>query len=169
MDCMTFPPRKARAALPYAVAVAILFCFTIPSFAQERALEGVWAVTSTPRDCTTGAALGPPVRALHTYHQGGTVTESAALLLFAPGQRSNGHGVWTHAGGPSYVERLLSIILFDSTNDPPTFRAGWTLTQHTITLTTTNSFTSSGRTAFYDLNRQFLREVCASRVGEQFR
>ena len=170
MDCMTFPRRMVRAAMRLVVAAAALFCFSTTSFAQDRTLEGVWVVTSMPRDCTTGATLGPPVRSLLTFHQGGTVSESAALLLLAPGQRpGGGHGLWTHSGGQNYVERILSLIAFDSTNDPPTVRAGWTLSEQTITLANANNFTSAGRVAFYDTNRQFLRSLCSSRVGERFR
>lgn len=172
MDNMTFPARWLRAALPFVIAATMAFAISSTGSAQTpgSTIEGVWVVTSTPRDCTTGATLGPPVRSLLTFHQGGTVTESAALLLLAPGQRpGGGHGLWTHSGGQNYVERILSLIAFDSSNDPPTFRAGWTLSEQTITLANANNFTSAGRVAFYDTNRQFLRSLCSSRVGERFR
>ena len=164
MDSMILLGGKALAAR-FVVAAATLFGFSTTAFAQDRALEGVWAVTSTPRDCTTGATLGPPIRALMTFHEGGTITESAALLLFAPGQRSLGHGVWTPAGGSTFRERTLTLILFDA----GPFQAGWTLTTHNIILSDANNFTSTGTTGFYDTNRQFLREVCASRAGQRFR
>src|SRR5262245_5279930 len=90
--------------------VALLLGSPTTSFAQSE-LEGLWAVASTPRDCTTGAVLGPPIRSLMTFHQGGTISESAALLLFAPGQRSIGHGVWSHTGGLTFRERSLALIL----------------------------------------------------------
>lgn len=139
--------------------------FAQPDGSQGRTLEGVWAVTSTPRDCTTGATLGPPVRALLTFHQGGTVTESLALLIAAPGQRSIGHGVWSHAGGLTYIERTVAMIQFDG----GPFLAGWSLSARTDTLTDANNFTAIERTSLYDINRQFLREICAARVGERFR
>jgi len=153
-----------RRILGPVAGIAILFGSATTSFAQSE-LEGVWAVTSTPRDCTTGAVLGPPIRALMTFHQGGTLTESAALLLFAPGQRSTSHGVWTHITGLTFRERTLTLIVFDA----GPFQAGWTLTTHNIVLSDPNNFSSTGSTSFYDTNRQFLRMVCASRTGERFR
>ena len=159
--------RRVRRPLNLIVAVAVLLGFPTPSIAQPapQMLEGVWAVASTPRDCTTGSVLGPPIRALMTFHQGGTLTESAALLLFAPGQRSSSHGVWTHTTGLTFRERTVTMILFDG----GPFQAGWTLTTHDIVVSDANNFSSTGTTGFYDLNRQFLRAVCASRTGERFR
>ena len=159
--------RHVRRPLTLIVAVAVLLGFPTPSIAQPapQILEGVWAITSIPRDCTTGAVLGPPVRALLTFHQGGTMTESNALLLFTPGQRSIDHGAWTHTTGMTFRQRTVAIILFDG----GPFQAGWTLTTHDIVLSDANNFSSTGTTGFYDLNRQFLRMVCASRTGERFR
>ena len=63
---------------------------------------GTWAVQVTLRDCATNAPLGPPFNSLVTFHDGGTLSESAGSLAFAPGQRSPGHGTWTQrAGVPS--------------------------------------------------------------------
>ena len=93
------------------------------------------------------------------------MTESNALLLFTPGQRSIDHGTWTHTTGMTFRQRTVAIILFDG----GPFQAGWTLTTHDIVLSDANNFSSTGTTGFYDLNRQFLRMVCASRTGERFR
>jgi hypothetical protein len=150
------------------VAAFVLFgsvTATAQTNVPPRTIEGVWIVTSTPRDCTTGAVLGQPVRALLTFHLGGTVTESVALLLAAPGQRSIGHGVWTHGGELTFRERIATMVLFDS----GPFQAGWTVATQTNTLTDANNFTTSGGVAFYDINRQFLRMICSSRAGERFR
>jgi hypothetical protein len=143
-----------------------------PAFAQaSQPIEGIWAVTITQRDCTTGTVIGAPFRALVTFHQGGTVSESGATPAFAPGQRSIGHGNWTHLGGASFVERTALMILFDTPANPPSpgFQAGWQVVNQTITLVNANSFTSVGQSVFYDLNRQPYRVACASRVGERFR
>jgi hypothetical protein len=153
-----------RRILGLVAGVALLFGFATTSFAQSE-VEGLWAVLTTPRDCTTGAALGPPVRALMTFHQGGTTTETEALLLFAPGQRSIGHGVWSHTGGLTFRQRTVTMILFDG----GPFQAGWTLTTQNVVLSDPNNFTSTGSTGVYDTNRQFLRTICASRTGERFR
>lgn len=148
------------------IAAVVIFGLATPRLAHAQAsIEGVWAITGTPRDCATGAVLGAPVRALLTFQQGGTVTESLALLLAQPGQRSSGHGVWTQTGGATFVGRVATMIQFDS----PVFQAGWTVETQTITMTNANNFNSVGDVLLYDINRQFIRRICSSRVGERFR
>lgn len=147
------------------IAAVVIFGLATPPVAHAQAsIEGVWAVTATPRDCTTGAVLGPPVRALATFHQGGTVTNSVALLLAQPGQRSSGHGVWTRVGS-TVIERSATIIIFDSA----IFQAGWAVDTQTNTMTDANNFTSFGDVLLYNINREFVRRLCATRVGERFR
>lgn len=148
------------------IAAVVTFGLAAPPVAHAQAsIEGVWAITATPRDCTTGAVLGPPVRALATFHRGGTVTNSVALLLAQPGQRSIGHGVWTQTGGATFVERSATIIIFDSA----IFQAGWAVDTQTNTMTDANNFSSQGDVQFYNLNREFVRRLCSTRVGERFR
>lgn len=147
------------------ITAVVIFGLATPPLAHAQAsIEGVWAVTSTPRDCTTGAVLGAPVRALVTFHQGGTVTNSVALLLAQPGQRSSGHGVWTKVGS-TIIERNATMIIFDSA----IFQAGWTVDTQTNTMTDANNFTSFGDVQFYNINREFVRRICSTRVGERFR
>jgi hypothetical protein len=159
--------KVSRACLRAFVSSAVVLSGLIAApVAQAQApIEGVWAITGTPRDCATGAVLGAPVRALLTFHQGGTASESVALLLAQPGQRSSGHGVWTQTGGATFVGRVATMIQFDS----PVFQAGWTVETQTITMTNANNFNSVGDVLLYDINRQFLRRICSSRVGERFR
>ena len=160
----------------FAIGVALFCGSATNSFAQATAstLVGVWAVTSTPRSCATTAPLGPPSRSLVTYHQDGTVVESIGLVLFAPDQRTIGHGVWTHAGGSTYSERTATMIVFDTPpNTPPGspgFPAGWVVAGITNTLTDADHFTSTSTVNFYDINRQPNRPpTCATRVGERFK
>ena len=65
---------------------------------SRKGLEGTWAVQVTLRDCVTDAALGAPINSLVSFHDGGTLSESAGGLAFAVGQRSPGHGSWTREG-----------------------------------------------------------------------
>ena len=156
--------RRPHSSRRIVIATTLLFgLVTAPAAHAQSSIVGTWAITATPRDCTSGAVLGPPIRALMTFHQGGTVTESVALLLAQPGQRSIGHGVWTQSGA-AFTERTATMIQFDS----PIFQAGWSVSTQTNTLTDTNNFTSIGDVSLYDLNRQFLRRLCSSRVGERF-
>src|SRR5687767_2554647 len=72
------------------------------SGAQARTVQGVWLVQVTVRNCATGVALAPPVNSLVTFSAGGTLRESVSGGGFASGQRSDGHGTWTHTGGQTY-------------------------------------------------------------------
>ena len=103
------------------------------SNAQAPTVEGVWYLQVTIRDCATGVALAPPVRSLVTFAAGGTLHESVGGGGFAPGQRSDGHGTWTHKGGQTYDQRFVSMINFATAPGPgPGFEAGWLKVQHTV-------------------------------------
>jgi hypothetical protein len=145
------------------------------AFAQAGTpLVGVWGVVATPRNCATNAALGPPLRSLLTFHQDGTAFESIVLLLFAPGQRTIGHGTWTHGGGATYTDNSVVIVGFDTPpNTPPGspgFPAGWVVSSSTITMIGADRFESTGTTRFFDVNRLEYRPAsCSSRVAERFK
>lgn len=151
----------------------MLLGLTSPAFAQARTLEGVWGVVTQERHCTTNAPLGPPTRALVTYHAGGTLSESRSIPVFATGQLSEGHGTWTHTSGLTYQGRVVTMINFEtSPNTPPGspgFQAGWQVATQTITLSGPDSFTMTGSSQFFNGNRDIYRVGCASRVGERFK
>jgi hypothetical protein len=140
--------------------------------AQGNRLEGVWGVSIQRVDCATNAALGPPVRFLTTFAQGGTLTESSGGTAFLPGQRTAGHGVWTQTGG-TYTDRTVTLLLFDTAaNTPPGspgFLAGWEVTTHTYTLSGPDRFTAVGTATFYDVNRAPYRSACTQRTGDRYR
>ena len=154
------------------LGVLTVFILTNDALAQGLRLEGSWGVLIQRRDCTTGAALGPAVRALTTFEQGGTLIESNGATAFVPGQRSIGHGTWTPSGG-GYVDRTATMLLVDTpANTPPGspgFLAGWEVTSHTYTLTGIDSFTATGTAAFYDLNRAVYRTACTTRTGDRIK
>jgi hypothetical protein len=155
------------------VGAAVLLGTTSPAFGRAKGLEGVWGVTTQERNCTTNAPLGPPTRALVTYHTGGTVDESRYIPVFAPGQLSSGHGTWVHDGGATFVGRVVTMVHFDTApNTPPGspgFQAGWLVATQRFTMPDQDSFTMTGSSQFYNLNREVYRTGCASRVGERFR
>jgi hypothetical protein len=135
-----------------------------------RALEGVWAVRVQLRNCATGAALGPSFLSLVTFARGGTIVESGGGPGFAPGQRSTGHGTWTHEGGSTFVQRMITLVLFDTPAGPagPGFLAGWQRVTHTITVVNPNHATSHGTNEFYDSNGQLYRSGCSTAEAERF-
>ena len=145
-------------------------------------LTGAWSVQVTLRDCATGAPLGPPMNSLVTFHEGGTISESAGGLAFAVGQRSAGHGIWSQKGRRTYRQKFIALILFDTPAnlpgtpgfDPtkpvsPGFLAGWQTVTHTVELVDANHLTSEGTNAFYKTDGTVYRTGCSTAVAERFR
>jgi hypothetical protein len=144
-----------------------------PVFANgrgARAVEGVWAMTITLRDCATGAPLGPPVRTLLTFHAGGTLSESPGTTQFAPGQRSPGHGTWSRAGRHAVALRFAAMILFDTPPAPPApgFQAGWLMVASKFVLTDADHADVTATVQFLDLNRNEYRAACPTGTAERF-
>jgi hypothetical protein len=152
---------------------AVLLCAAAPSVvAQDRAIEGVWALTVTSSDCASATPLGPPSTVVATFHQGGTVTTSINLSAFAPNQRTPLHGLWGHAGGATYTQRVLAAIFFETPPNPPVspgFRAGWAVDSATVTLRGPDQITGVHSIQFFDAGRQPYRTICATSVGERFK
>jgi hypothetical protein len=139
------------------------------SASQARTAEGVWYVQVTIRDCTTGVPLAAPVRSLVTFAAGGTLHESVGGGGFAPGQRSDGHGTWTHSGGQAYDQRFVAMINFSSAPGPgPGFEAGWIKVQHTVEMIDANHIESAGSNTFVRLNGEVYRTGCSTATGTRF-
>ena len=86
---------------------------------SREGLEGVWTVEVTPRDCVTNAAAGAPFNSLVSFHDGGTLSESAGGRAFAAGQRSAGHGTWTREGRRTFMQRMIALVVFDTPANLP--------------------------------------------------
>ena len=166
------PREKIAASARVVLAIALVFALTGTARGQGRTLEGVWGVLTQNRNCATNAPIGPPTRALVTYHLGGTLSESRNIPVFAVGQQSESHGIWRHDGGLTYTGRVVTMINFETAlNTPPGspgFQAGWQVATQTITLLGPDNFTMTGVSQFFNLNREVYRVGCASRVGERF-
>jgi hypothetical protein len=135
----------------------------------------------TLRDCATSAPLGLPFNSLVTFHGHGTISESAASLAFAPGQRSPGHGTWTRKRGHTYGQEMVALLLFDTepnlpatpTFDPtkpvsPGFFAGWLTVSHTVRFTAVDRIASAGTNGFYKTNGELYRSGCSTAIGQRF-
>ena len=139
------------------------------SAAQGRTVQGVWYVQIIIRDCATGVALAPAVNSLVTFAAGGTLHESVSGGGFAPGQRSDGHGTWTHQGGQTYDQRFVSMINFATAPGPgPGFEAGWIKVRHTVTMIDADHTESTGTNSFYRLNGEVYRTGCSTATGTRF-
>lgn len=139
------------------------------SGSQARTIQGVWYVQVTIRDCATGVALAPAVHSLVTFAAGGTLHESVSGGGFAPGQRSDGHGTWTHVGGQTYDQRFVSTINFTTAPGPgPGFETGWMRVGHTVEMIDADHIESAGTNSFYRLNGQVYRTGCSTATGTRF-
>jgi hypothetical protein len=139
------------------------------SSSEARTLPGVWFVQVIVRNCATGEALAPPVNSLVTFAAGGTLRESVSGGGFAPGQRSDGHGTWTHTGGRTYDQRFVVMINFTTGPGPgPGFEAGWMKIQHTVTMIDADHIESAGTNRFYRLNGEVYRTGCSTATGRRF-
>jgi hypothetical protein len=164
---------KIASRAPVVLAIGLVLALTGTAWGQGMTLTGVWGVTTQNRNCVTNAPIGPPTRALITFHQDGTVSESRNIPAFALGQQSESHGVWRHDGGQTYAGRVVTMINFDTAPGTPPgspgFQAGWQVATQTITLSGPDAFTMTGVSQFFNLNREAYSVGCASRVGERFR
>jgi hypothetical protein len=149
--------------------------------ASDNGPVGPWAIQVTLRDCASGAPLGPAFNSLVTFHRGGTLTESAGGVAFAPGQRSTGHGTWTHAGNRTYVQRMVAMLLFatapnvpnTATFNPalpvtPGFFTGSATVTHRFVLSDPDHATSSGTNEFYRADGTLYRTGCSTAVAQRF-
>jgi hypothetical protein len=176
MNLRTFTALGGRSVVAAFSLTAILVASGGPvmgqsaSSASPRGLAGTWAIQVTPRSCATGAAL-PSFNSLVTFHQGGTLSESAGSLAFAAGQRSPGHGIWARQRNNTYLQKMVALILFDSPPNLPSspgFSAGWQTVTHTVVPSDADHFTSSGTNEFYNSNGVVYRSGCSTAVGERF-
>jgi hypothetical protein len=164
-----------RRRVSLGMLTGMLLCFSVQAASAQgsgaQALVGAWAIQVTLRDCSTGAALGPPFRSLVTFHQGGTLSESPASTAFAAGQRSDGHGLWTHDGGNRFIQKMIALILFETAPNLPVspgFFAGWQTVTHTIEVTG-DTLSSSGTNGFFRTDRSLYRSGCSTATGERFK
>lgn len=169
--------RRALTAATFALTLVPLGAAASSAAEDERPhapVVGVWAVEVTVRNCDSNAPLGPPSRALQTFHGDGTISEAAGSVAFAPGQRSPGHGAWTRRSRRTYSQSFVALILFTTPPnlpgpgfDPslpvsPGFEAGWQTISHTLTLTDADHATSVGTNAFSDVDGHVYRTGCST-------
>lgn len=163
--------------LGLAIAGLVTHGAAVPAYAggSDPRVVGTYAVQVTLRDCTTGAPAGPPFDALVTLHEGGTISEAAGGLAFAPGQRTPAQGSWARTGRRTYSQEMIALIVFGTpanlpgtpTFDPtkpitPGFQAGWQTVSHTITFSDATHATSSGGNAFYNSAGTLYRTGCST-------
>src|SRR5262245_14660289 len=117
--CATSRPRILT-VLSLAMAGLVTHGAAAPAHAgSDPRVVGTYAVQVTLRDCTTGAPAGAPFDALVTLHEGGTISEAAGGLAFAPGQRTPAQGSWTRTGRRTYRQEMIALIVFGTPANMP--------------------------------------------------
>ncbi|HEY7500097.1 MAG TPA: hypothetical protein VH740_16365 [Vicinamibacterales bacterium] len=175
--------RSLRARTSLGLAAALLMTSAGTATAESsRGLVGAWSVQVTLRDCTSGAPIGSPFNALVSFHEGGTISESAGSSGFAIGQRGPGHGTWSRKDRTTFRQKMIALILFDTAPnlpgtpgfDPtkpvtPGFFAGWQTVTHTVDLVDADNLSSSGTNAFYKTTGELYRTGCSTAIGQRFK
>lgn len=118
--------------------------------AQQHTLEGVWNVSVTVTDCTTGA----PIRIVHSlqaYHHDGTVDETANTASRGPSE-----GVWKAAGNGQTYSDSFYFYRYTSTGTFLSLAHG----VDTITLGADGTYTSTGNVYDFDANGNLLSTGC---------
>lgn len=152
---------KAAAAM-----LAIQACSVGSVMAQSASapisLEGVWESTVTAKDCASGAALGPPFKALIVFRRGSTFdVDSAQGGAQGRAQRSNIYGTWKRVSGSAYVADAVHQRF-----NPDGSYAGNNMIQRSLTLSADGAgFTSAIKVQILDLNGNVLNEVCPTEVA----
>jgi hypothetical protein len=172
--------RWVVAALSAALATSAAGVLRASDGEGRPRLSGAWVVQVTLRDCTSNAPMGS-FASLVSFHDGGTMSEDATSLAFAPGQRSGGHGAWTRIGVRTYRQRMINTIAFDTaanlpgtpTFDPtaritPGFFAGWQVVTHTVQLVDADHLASAGTNQFYKADGTVYRSGCSTATGTRF-
>lgn len=118
--------------------------------AQERSsLDGVWAVTVTVTNCTTGAPIRT-VASLQQFRPDGSMIETANTA-----SRGISEGVWNSAGRHT----VAAFYWFYRYNPDGTFASRATITDK-IVLGSFGQFTSNGMVQDYDATGTLLSTGC---------
>ena len=129
---------------------------------SRQSIEGVWKTTVTQRNCQTGVPLRT-FRALLTFNDGGTLSETAAGS--SPSLRGPGHGVWEKVSRTTYS---ISFV-FLRFNADGTF-AGTQKTVQTVGIGGRSGETteSTGSVQIFDADDNLLGAGCATSAGTRF-
>jgi len=132
-----------------------------------RSLEGVWLVTITPRNCTTGDPIPTAAfESLYTFHRDGTMLVSFrnnSLVL----ERTAAHGLWRRDHGWSeysfkfvHLRRNLTTGLFAGKQE-----SGGTL----VLSESGDEFTTDGYSIVYSVDGIPGTPGCSNSVGTRFK
>ena len=141
----------------------------------ERGLTGVWEVTTTPRDCTTGVPItARAFRSIWTFHQDGTMSATnQPVTLAAPPpstatlNRLTQYGIWERRlGWNQYVFKFVHLR-FDGTTRA--FAGKQEGDGDLVMSENGDGFTSDGTVTVFDTNDNPGTPGCGNSVGTRFK
>lgn len=126
-------------------------------------LEGVWEVTTTPRNCATGEPVPTAAfSALYTFHKDGTM-----ISWYSSGTQAAGLGLWRRDGGRTDYSFKLRRLLRSATT-PPVF-SGTQEIGGTLTLNERgDQYTSDEYMIVYSIEGVPGTRGCINSVGTRF-
>ena len=128
---------------------------------NTRALEGVWDIQVTRRNCTTGAVIST-FAAMHTFMRGGTMIDWGTGSL--PSLRSPGQGIWYYESRRQYS----SAFQFFRYNADGTL-AGKQIGRGQIELSHDgNSYSTTGMGQVLDINGNVIATNCNTSTATRF-
>jgi hypothetical protein len=153
------------------IALAILMLTTfsqISASAQDRdhykgarALEGVWDIIVTSRNCDTGDVLRT-FPSMQTFMQGGTMVDWGSGT--APSRRGLGQGVWNHLEG-RHFESAFELFRFNADGT----LAGKQINHAQIELSDDGeTYTTTSGAQVLDVNGNVTANNCATAVATRF-
>jgi hypothetical protein len=131
----------------------------------ERSVEGVWMVTTTPRNCITGTPVpGAAFEGLFTFHKDGTMSVWVQNPVITV-TRSPSQGLWQRdLGRRKYLFKFIHLRYEGSG-----FYIGAQESEGTVALNKSgNVFRTDSVTTFFDVNGNPQGEGCADAVGTRF-
>lgn len=164
------------------MAVALLLAVTSAHAGNAREHDGrgndkdpvgSWEGQLIPRDCASGETYPEFANNyLFSFHEGGTMNEMSAQVLFQPGQRSTGFGVWERSGRGKFAWTSKAFILYTSVVTPPEvprYVRGSMQLDMDMALFGGDRLEGGGPVTFMDTTGQVLGAGCAKLVATRLR
>jgi hypothetical protein len=162
--------RANRNALTAVIGIVTASAFSLAHNAQasgtmDHSLEGVWTVTTTPRDCTTGTPFpGAAFEGLMTFHKDGTVSawlQNAVIFV----TRSPSLGLWQRDLGRNKYAFKFIHLRYDQSG----FFIGKQDASGALKLKNNgNGFTTDSSPELFDANGNSEGVGCANAVGTRY-
>lgn len=160
--------KKALTAIIAIVTISVFSPATTNAHADTsmlRSVEGVWMVTTTPRNCNTGVPVpGADFEGLFTFHKDGTMSawmQNSVITV----TRSPSQGLWQRdLGWRKYAFKFIHLRY-----DASGLYSGMQEAEGTLVLDKSgNEFTTDSATTVFDVAGNVQGGGCATAVGTRF-